>query len=165
MPTMDTAARTYWFAAHHDWDSIPALRKSPGELVSMVTFSMAAGGSGTTLKAVSRILTGMGSRLAGGVEESEDRGLSSVSPPRDTSPAAAADTFDTAVATEDSPEAMARAGVGGSCAFAGRRTGSPRHLFSSQSTHNTRPSETGKPQAWHLRTFLRAGGTAIESDV
>src|ERR1700737_4624273 len=118
MPTIDTAAKTYLFAAHHDWDSIPALRKSPREVVT--TFSMAAGGSGTALKAVSRSLTGICWPLAGWVEESLAGGLSSVSAPRDTLPAAAGNAFDTAVGTEESPEAMARAGLGGSCAFAGR---------------------------------------------
>src|SRR5258707_12014326 len=65
MPTMDTAARTYLLAAHHDWDSIPAPKKSPGEVVSVAMFSTAAGGSASAPKPVSRILTGICSRLAG----------------------------------------------------------------------------------------------------
>ena len=35
----------------------------------------------------------------------------------------------------------------------------PRHFFSSHSTQRCRPSDTGNPQAWHLRRFLRTAGT------
>src|SRR5260370_42574411 len=69
MPTMDTAARTYLLAAHHDWDSIPAPKKSPGEVVSVAMFSTAAGGSPRVPHAVSPILTRLLPRVAGFVKK------------------------------------------------------------------------------------------------
>src|SRR5579864_3561493 len=39
----------------------------------------------------------------------------------------------------------------------------PRHFFSSHSTHSTRPAETGKPQASHLRRPRSMGGTWLRS--
>src|SRR5437879_6534767 len=39
----------------------------------------------------------------------------------------------------------------------------PRQRFSSHSTQSWRPSETGKPQVWHLCRFLSTGGTWLSS--
>ena len=39
----------------------------------------------------------------------------------------------------------------------------PRHLFSSHSTHSTRPSDTGKPQAPHFRSPRNTGGMWLDS--
>src|SRR5215472_11210233 len=39
----------------------------------------------------------------------------------------------------------------------------PRHFFSSHSTHNVRPADTGNPQASHLRNWRNTGGTWLWS--
>ena len=38
----------------------------------------------------------------------------------------------------------------------------PRHCFSSHSTQNVRPCDTGKPQALHFCKFLNSSGTGID---
>ena len=39
----------------------------------------------------------------------------------------------------------------------------PRHCFSSHSTQNVRPRDTGKPHALHFSKFLNSRGTALGS--